>query len=46
MHEIETEGEELYGADEVVELGEVGDTKGAFGGQADGHGGFYNPYSL
>lgn len=42
MHEVETEGEELYGADDVVELGEVGDTKGAFGFLGDGHGGLYN----
>lgn len=43
MHEMTTEVEERAGADEVLELGDVCDTKGAFGGQADGHGGFYNP---
>jgi hypothetical protein len=43
MHEIEAEREELSGADDVIELGDVGDTKGGFGFQGDGHGGFFNP---
>jgi hypothetical protein len=42
MHEIETEGEELPGTGDVIELGDVGDTKGGFGFQIDGHGGFFN----
>ena len=42
MHKIEVESEE-FSAGELVELGEVCETKGAFGVQADGNGGLYNP---
>ena len=44
MHEIEEEREELSGADDVIELGDVGDTKGGFGGHGDGHGALMNPF--
>lgn len=43
MHEIEAEGEELSGPGDVIELGDVGDTKGGFGFHGDGHGGLMNP---
>ena len=43
MYEIEAEREELSGADDVIELGDVGDTKGAFGFHGDGHGALMNP---
>jgi hypothetical protein len=43
VHAIETEGGELAGAGEVMELGEVGETKGGFGSSGDGHGGLLNP---
>jgi hypothetical protein len=43
MHEIEAEREELSGTDDVIELGDVDETKGGFGGHGDGHGGFLNP---
>jgi hypothetical protein len=43
MHEIEAESEELAGASELIELGDVRDTKGAFGFHGDGHGGLFNP---
>ena len=46
LADTETVSEMLSSADAVFELGDVGDTKGGFGGQVDGHGGFFNPDDL
>ena len=43
MNESQMEAEALEGVGEVAELGDVRETKGGFGFQGDGNGGFFNP---
>jgi hypothetical protein len=43
LNESQMEAEAREGVGEVTELGDVGETKGAFGSSGDGGGGLYNP---
>ena len=44
LNESQMEAEALEGIGEVTELGDVCETKGGFGTQLDGNGGFFNPF--
>ena len=43
LNESQMEAETREGTSEVTELGDVCETKGAFGFQGDGNGGLFNP---
>jgi len=44
LNESQMEAEALEGIGEVTELGDVCETKGAFGTHGDGNGGLQNPF--